>query len=394
MSNQDIVTRSDRHLMATYARAPVAFVRGDGARLWDADGKEYLDLFACLAVTNLGHAPRAVADAVSAQAGRLFHVSNLHYCEPQMRLAELLCAHSFADRVFLCNSGAEANEAAIKLARRFGHMNGGRRFEVVSALGSFHGRTLATLTATGQEKVRVGFQPLPGGFRYVPYDDLAALDRALTDTTAALLLEPILGEGGVVVPRPEYLAGARKLCSDRGILLVLDEIQVGMGRTGTLFAHEQAGIVPDVMTLAKALASGIPIGACLARADVAAAFTAGSHGSTFGGNAIATAAAARTLEIMTAPGFLADVRRRAAHFRAGLDRLAARSPRVKSVRGVGFIQGIVLDEPGAPIVAACLERGVLLNCTADTVLRLLPPLVITEPEIDRALAIIEEVLAT
>ncbi|MEB2285437.1 MAG: aspartate aminotransferase family protein [Polyangiaceae bacterium UTPRO1] len=394
MSNQDIVTRSDRHLMATYARAPVAFVRGDGARLWDADGKEYLDLFACLAVTNLGHAPRAVADAVSAQAGRLFHVSNLHYCEPQMRLAELLCAHSFADRVFLCNSGAEANEAAIKLARRFGHMNGGKRFEVVSALGSFHGRTLATLTATGQEKVRVGFQPLPGGFRYVPYDDLAALDRALTDTTAALLLEPILGEGGVIVPRPEYLAGARKLCSDRGILLVLDEIQVGMGRTGTLFAHEQAGIVPDVMTLAKALASGIPIGACLARADVAAAFTAGSHGSTFGGNAIATAAAARTLEIMTAPGFLADVRRRAAHFRAGLDRLAARSPRVKSVRGVGFIQGIVLDEPGAPIVAACLERGVLLNCTADTVLRLLPPLVITEPEIDRALAIIEEVLAT
>ncbi len=392
MSNQDIVTRTDRHLMATYLRAPVAFVRGDGARLWDADGKEYLDLFACLAVANLGHAPRAVAEAITAQTAKLFHVSNLHYCEPQARLAEMLCELSFADRVFLCNSGAEANEAAIKLARRWGHANGGHRFEIVSALGSFHGRTLATLTATGQEKVRVGFQPLPGGFRYVPYDDLAALDRALTDTTAALLLEPILGEGGVVVPSPEYLVGARRLCNDRGILLMLDEIQVGMGRTGTLFAYEQSGIVPDVMTLAKALASGIPIGACLARADVAAAFGAGAHGSTFGGNAVAAAAAVTTLEIMTAPDFLPGVRRRAAHFRASLDRIAARSPRVRGVRGVGFIQGMLLAEPGTPLVAACLARGVLLNCTADTVLRFLPPLVITEAEIDQALAIVEEVL--
>jgi acetylornithine/N-succinyldiaminopimelate aminotransferase len=394
MSSQDIVTRTDRHLMATYLRAPVAFVRGEGARLWDADGKEYLDLFACLAVTNLGHAPRAVAEAISAQTAKLFHVSNLHYCEPQARLVELLCAHSFADRVFLCNSGAEANEAAIKLARRWGHANGGSRFEIVSALGSFHGRTLATLTATGQEKVRVGFQPLPGGFRYVPYDDLAALDRALTDATVALLLEPILGEGGVVVPSPEYLVGARRLCDERGVLLMLDEIQVGMGRTGTLFAYEQAGIVPDVITLAKALASGIPIGACLAREEIAAAFGPGAHGSTFGGNAVAAAAAVKTLEIMTAPDFLPGVRTRAAHFRAGLDRLAARSPKVKSVRGRGFIQGVQLTEPGAPIVAACLERGVLLNATADTVLRLLPPLVITEAESDRALGVLEEVLCS
>jgi acetylornithine/succinyldiaminopimelate/putrescine aminotransferase len=242
--------------------------------------------------------------------------------------------------------------------------------------------------------VRVGFQPLPGGFRYVPYDDLAAMERALTDTTAAVLLEPILGEGGVVVPSPEYLAGVRKLCDERGILLMLDEIQVGMGRTGTLFAYEQSGIVPDVITLAKALGSGIPIGACLAHADVAAAFGPGAHGSTFGGNAIAAAAAVKTLEIMTAPDFLPGVRTRAAHFRAGLDRIAARSPKVKAVRGVGFIQGLQLTEPGAPIVATCLERGVLLNCTADTVLRLLPPLVITESEIDQALAIVEEVLCS
>jgi predicted acetylornithine/succinylornithine family transaminase len=392
MNNRDIVTRSDAYLMPTYLRSPVAFVRGEGAHLWDADGREYLDLFACLAVTNLGHAPKAIAEAINAQTAKLFHVSNLHYCEPQSRLAEMLCTHSFADQVFLCNSGAEANEAAIKLARRWGHANGGTRHEIVSALGSFHGRTMATMTATGQEKVRVGYQPLPPGFRYVPYDDLAALDRGLTDTTAALLLEPILGEGGVVVPSPDYLAGARKLCDERGVLLVLDEIQVGMGRTGTLFAYEQSGIIPDIITLAKALASGIPIGACLAKGEIAALFGPGSHGSTFGGNAVASAAAVATLEIITAPNFLPGVRKRAAHFRAGLDRIAARSRKVKGVRGVGFIQGVQLTEPGAPIVAACLARGVLLNCTADTVLRFLPPLVITEAEIDQALAVIEEVL--
>jgi len=394
MSSQDIVARSDRHLMQTYLRAPVAFVRGEGAHLWDAEGKEYLDLFACLAVTNLGHAPKAIAEAIQAQTAKLFHVSNLHYCEPQAKLAEMLCANSFADRVFLCNSGAEANEAAIKLARRWGHANGGKRFEVVTALGSFHGRTLATLTATGQEKVRVGFHPLPEGFRYVPYDDLAALDRALTDTTAAVLLEPVLGEGGVVVPKPDYLAGVRKLCDERGILLMLDEIQVGMGRTGTLFAYEQAGIVPDVVTLAKALASGIPIGACLAKSHVADVFGAGAHGSTFGGNAVAAAAAVATLETMLAPDFLPGVRKRAAHFRAGLDRIAAKSPKVTAVRGMGFIQGMQLTEPGAPIVAACLAKGVLLNATADTVLRFLPPLVITEDDIDRALAVVEEVLCS
>jgi predicted acetylornithine/succinylornithine family transaminase len=392
MTNRDIISRSDAHLMPTYARTPVAFVRGEGARLWDADGKEYLDLFACLAVANLGHAPRAIAAAITAQTAKLFHVSNLHYCEPQARLAELLCAHSFADQVFLCNSGAEANEAAIKLARRWGHAGGGSRYEIVSALGSFHGRTLATLTATGQEKVRVGYQPLPAGFRYVPYDDLAALDRALTATTAALLLEPILGEGGVVVPSPDYLVGARRLCDERGVLLILDEIQVGMGRTGTLFAYEQSGITPDIMTLAKALASGIPIGAALARAEVAACFGPGAHGSTFGGNAVAAAAAVATIETMIAPDFLAGVRHRSAHFRTRLERVAAQSPKVKSVRGVGFIQGLELVESGAPVVAACLARGVLLNCTADTVLRFLPPLVISEAEIDRALAIVEEVL--
>lgn len=392
MTTSDIIGIADRHLMPTYARAPVAFVRGEGARLWDADGREYLDFFSCLAVTNLGHAPRAVVTAITAQASRLLHVSNLHYCEPQARLAELLCAHSFADRVFFCNSGAEANEAAIKLARRWGHSLGGQRTEVVSALGSFHGRTLATLTATGQEKVRVGYQPLPAGFRYVPYDDVAALERALTDTTAALLLEPIQGEGGVVMPRPEYLAAARRLCTERGVLLAFDEVQTGMGRTGTLFAYEQTGIEPDLMTLAKALASGVPIGALLARDDVAASFGPGAHGSTFGGNAVATAAAVATMETMTAPGFLPRVRALGAYFLGRLEALAARCPAVASVRGRGMMLAITLHEPGAAVVDACLARGLVINCTAERVLRLLPPLVLTEAEIDRGVGILEEVL--
>ena len=392
MTQDEIIATADRYLMPTYARAPVAFVRGEGARLWDANGREYLDLFAGLAVTNLGHAPAAVVQAIAAQTAAILHVSNLHYCAPESRLAELLCTHSFADRVFLSNSGAEANEAAIKLARRWGQSQGGRRFEIVSALGSFHGRTLATLTATGQEKVRVGFQPLPAGFRYVPFDDAAALDRALTDTTAALLLEPIQGEGGVIVPGPDYLARARRLCDERGVLLVLDEVQVGMGRTGTLFAYEQCGIEPDVMTLAKALASGLPIGATLAREAVAATLGPGSHGSTFGGNAVAAAAAIATLEAMTAPGFLDGVRARGAQLRAGLETIAAQSPRVAAVRGRGLILGVELREPGTDVVAACLARGVLVNCTAERVLRLLPPLVITEAEVARGLAVLEEVL--
>ena len=392
MTEDAIITTSNRYLMPTYARAPVAFVRGAGTRLWDAEGREYLDFFSFLAVTNLGHSPPAVVEAINRQAGRLLHVSNLHYCEPQARLAELLCTHSFADRVFFCNSGAEANEAAIKLARRWGHSQGGQRTEIVSALGSFHGRTLATLTATGQEKVRTGFQPLPAGFRYVAYDDLAALDRALTDTTAALLLEPIQGEGGVVMPDPAYLAGARRLCDERGVLLVLDEVQVGMGRTGTLFAYEQSWIEPDIITLAKALASGIPIGATLAREAVARSFGPGVHGSTFGGNAVATAAAVATVEVMTAEGFLAGVRARGAYLLDRLERLAQRSTAITSVRGRGLMLGVTLRDPGAPMVEACLARGLVINCPVDRVLRLLPPLIITEAEIDRGLAILEEVL--
>jgi len=392
MTGQEIIAASNRHLMPTYARAPVAFVRGDGARLWDSEGREYLDFFSFLAVTNLGHTPKAVVAAIEAQAHKLLHVSNLQYCEPQAKLAELLCRHSFADRVFFGNSGAEANEAAIKLARRWGHSLGGKRTKIITALGSFHGRTLATLTATGQEKVRVGFQPLPAGFQYVPYDDVGALEGALDDTTAALMLEPVQGEGGVVMPSPGYLEAARRLCDERGILLVFDEVQTGMGRTGTLFAYEQTGIEPDLMTLAKALASGVPIGALLARDDVAACFGPGSHGSTFGGNALATAAGVATIEAITADGFLPRVRALGAHFLARLQSLTGRCRKVASVRGHGMMLAITLHEPGAELVGACLERGLVINCTADRVLRLLPPLVISEAQIDRGVEILEEVL--
>ncbi len=392
MTHTEITATADRYLMPTYARVPVSLVRGEGARLWDTENREYLDFFSGLAVTNLGHAPAAVVRAINEQAARLLHVSNLHYCAPEARLAELLCTHSFADRVFFGNSGAEANEAAIKLARRWGHLHGGQRTDIVSALGSFHGRTLATLTATGQEKVRVGFQPLPTGFRYVPYDDIAALEDALTDTTAALLLEPIQGEGGVVVPSPEYLTAARRLCDERGVLLIFDEVQVGMGRTGTLFAYEQSGVAPDIMTLAKALASGLPLGATLAREEVANCFGPGTHGSTFGGNVVAAAAAVATIETMVADGFFATVQSLATTLHEGLAAIATRSPLVAGVRGRGLIAGLVLHGPGATHVDACLTEGLLINCTAERVLRLLPPLIITNAELARGLAILEKVL--
>jgi predicted acetylornithine/succinylornithine family transaminase len=278
---------SARYEVGVYARNPITFVRGRGCELWDAAGKRYLDFFAGLAVNALGHCHPAVVDAVQAQVATLLHVSNLYHTEPTARLARLLCEHSFADRVFLCNSGAEANEAAIKLARRWGADHGGGRFEILATHGSFHGRTLATLTATGQEKYHQGFQPLLPGIRLVPFGDVTALAEAVRDETVAILLEPIQGEGGVVVPDAAYLPAVRQLADQRGLLLMLDEVQCGLGRTGRLFAHEHSDVVPDVMTLAKALGGGLPIGAMCTTERVAAAFSPGTHGSTFGGNPVA-----------------------------------------------------------------------------------------------------------
>ena len=392
MTSDEIIALNDRYLFPVYPRAPVALVRGRGCRVWDADGKEYLDFFASTVVANLGHAHPRVTQAIAEQASKILHVSNLHHSEPQALLAELLCTHSFADRVFLCNSGAEANEAAIKLARKYGSEHGDGRFEILTALGSFHGRTIATITATGQEKVRRGFQPLPEGFRYFAYNDIDALAEAISPRTIAVMLEPVLGEGGIVVPHPEYLRRVRELCDKHDLLLILDEVQTGMGRLGTLFAYEQSGITPDIMTLAKGLGAGVPIGAMLATERLARSFTAGAHASTFGGNPLTCAAAVAVMRVMTEEGVLANCSTQGEHLRTRLRELRRRIPRIKDVRGRGLLVGAELDGPGAPVVDACREAGLLINCTMEKTLRFSPPLIVAQDEIDRAVEITARVL--
>lgn len=393
MTNQEIIDQNAQYLCTTYARFPVAFVRGQGCRLWDADGKEYLDFFASLAVMNLGQCHPAVVKAVTEQVATLTHISNLHHTIPQAQLSELLCNNSFADKVFFCNSGAEANEAAIKLARKFGSDKRDGRYEILTTLGSFHGRTMATISATGQEKIRQGFAPTLEGFRYVPFGDLAAMEAAVSDRTVGILVEPIQGEGGVNVPPAGYLKGLRTLCDRNGLLLLLDEVQTGMGRTGKLFAYEHEGIVPDIMTLAKALGGGLPIGAMLARREVAESFNLGSHGSTFGGNAVACAAGVAVINTLLG-GVLENCRTMGEYFTKKLLALKEKFSFIKEVRGRGLILGAELDREGAAIADSCLKEGLLINCTAGKVLRFLPPLIVTKAEIDEGMAILEKVLNT
>jgi acetylornithine/N-succinyldiaminopimelate aminotransferase len=392
MSNREIIEATDRTQVGVYARYPVAFVRGQGARLWDADGKSYLDFFTGLAVNNLGHAHPRVVAAIREQSEKLLHASNVYYNEPAARLGVALIESSFADRVFFCNSGAEANEAAIKLARRYGARQLGGRYEILTTYGSFHGRTIATISATAQEKYQSGFQPLLQGFRYVPFGDVEAMAQAVREETVAILVEPIQGEGGVNVPPEGYLRRLRDLCDHKGLLLLLDEVQVGMGRTGTLFAHEQDGIRPDVVTLAKALGGGVPIGAMLTIEEIAQTLDIGAHGSTFGGNPIACAAGVAVLETIAAERLLDNCRAIGARLRERLAGLAAELPMIRQVRGRGLILGIELDRPGRPLVGAALERGLVINCTAETVIRLLPPLTLSAAEADEGLAILEDVL--
>jgi predicted acetylornithine/succinylornithine family transaminase len=394
MTNQDIIDLGAKHLFQIYPRAPLAIVRGDGCRVWDADGKEYLDFFSSTVVVNLGHCHPKVTRAITEQAQTILHVSNLHHSLPQAQLAERLCRHSFADRVFLCNSGAEANEAAIKLARKFGADFGNGRYEIITAIGSFHGRTIATITATGQEKVRRGFQPLPEGFRYVPYNDVDALAAAVSDRTIAIMLEPMLGEGGVLAPPPDYLARVRALCDERDLLLVLDEVQTGMGRLGRLFGYELSGITPDIMTLGKGIANGVPLGAMLATERVAQAFGVGAHGTTFGGNALACAAGIAVIDTLVSDGVVENCRVMGKYLRERLQALQPSLPIIRDVRGHGLLVGAELSEAGADAVDRCRAAGLIINCTADKVLRLSPPLIVTRAEVDRAVAILEQVLRT
>ncbi len=394
MDTNTLIQWSESYLMDTYARYPLCLVRGEGVRVWDSDGKEYLDFTGGLVVLALGHCHPRVVGTIQEQAATLIHTSNFFHNPPTIQLAKLLVEHSFADRVFFSNSGAEANEAALKLARKYAkEAFSSDRYEIIATRNSFHGRTLATVTATGQEKYWHGFEPLMPGFKHVPYNDLRAMERAIDNRTAAILVEPLQGEGGVVVPDDGYLPGLRKLCDEAGVLLILDEIQTGMGRTGALWAYQHAGVEPDIMTVAKALANGIPIGATLATERVAGAFTRGSHGTTFGGNPFAAAVGLTTLTTL-----LEDrLPERAAKMgRLLMDRLQALKPTrpiIREVRGRGLLIGIELTVPAGPVVTVCREHGLLVLTAGENVLRLAPPLIVEVTSMERAVAILDSALA-
>jgi acetylornithine/N-succinyldiaminopimelate aminotransferase len=393
MNSAQWIARADQVIMKTYGRYPIVPARGQGCELWDVDGKRYLDFLAGVAVNNLGHCHPRVVKAIQEQAATLIHCSNYYHIPQQIELAELLCSHSFADQAFFCNSGAEANEAAIKLARKYSREKGGGQcFEIITAADSFHGRTMATVSATGQAKVQKFFDPLLHGFKHVPFNDVAALKAAIGRDTCAVMLEPIQGEGGVNVPSPDYFRAVRQLCDEHGLLLIFDEVQTGLGRTGKLFAHEHFGITPDIMTLAKALAGGAPIGTMLARAEVAAAFTPGTHGSTFGGNPLMTSAALAAVKALLEEGLLEHATAMGTYLVAQLNGLKARFPFVKEVRGIGLMVGMGLTVPAGDIVKKGHERGVLLNVTQESVLRFVPPLVVSKEEIDEMILILAGIL--
>ena len=394
LTTEELIAAGKAVVMNTYGRLPVAIAKGEGSWVWDVEGKRYLDFVTGLAVNSLGHKHPAVVQAIQKQAEEILHTSNLYWIPNQIALAQRLTENSFASKVFFCNSGAEANEAAIKLARKYAKKKyGEHKFEIISLANSFHGRTLATLTATGQAKYQEGYAPLPAGFSYVDINDIEGLKAKVTENTAALLLEPIQGEGGVNPASKEFLQTARELCDAYGALLIFDEVQVGVGRTGKLFAHEWSGIAPDVMTLAKALGGGVPIGAMLATEEAALAFQPGDHASTFGGNPLATAVGCAVLGVMLAEGFFEGVQERAAYFRAGLENLAAKYRTGEAVRGQGFILGWPLPKLGPEIVEYCRQEGLLINCIGGKVLRFLPPLTVKKEEIDQALGILDEVFA-
>lgn len=394
MLKNELQDAADRCLMNTYARLPISLVRGHGCLLYDAEGREYLDCLAGIAVNVLGHSHPDLVEALTRQARQLIHTSNLFYTEPQAKLAQRLTELSFADKVFFCNSGTEANEAAIKLARRHAYNTvGPNRFEIVTMVNSFHGRTMGSLSATGQPKLQEGFGPLLPGFRYLPFNDLDTLQANITPHTAAIMVEPLQAEGGIMVPRPGYLKGLREICTEHNILLIFDEVQTGMGRTGKLFAYQHFDVEPDIMTLAKGLGGGVPIGACLATERIAAAFEPGSHASTFGGNPLACAVALRVLDLLIQGGKLEQSLAASRYLIKGLRSLQEQYSCVQEVRGMGFLQGMELSIEGKPLVLECLTRRVLINCTMGRVLRFAPPLIISIAQIDRLLSVLSDVLA-
>jgi len=396
MSQQDeLVERGRRLLLNNYRQAPVVMTRGEGCALFDVDGRRYLDMTAGIAVAMLGHGHPGLADAVAAQARRLIHVSNLYYIEAQLELADALFRRAFKGRAFFCNSGTEANEAALKLARRYQIVakQQPERLELIAFEQSFHGRTFGALSVTGQAKYREGFGPLVGPVRFLPYGDVAAARAAITDKTCAVILEPIQAEGGIIVPPPGFLQELRRLCSDTGTVLIFDEVQTGNGRTGTFYAFEAEGVVPDIVTLAKGLAGGIPIGAMLANEEVARGFEPGTHASTFGGNPFATAAALYVQRAIDELGLLQHCRDIGSYLGSALLRLAERRrPKTRGARGRGLLQGLVVEGNPADLVARARAHGLLLSVAGSNVVRLVPPLVVTRAEIDEAIEILDAVL--
>lgn len=389
----DWIAEEHRYLFQNYGRQPIVLERGEGTRAWDTEGREYLDFVGGLAVNVLGHAHPAVAAAVTEQSKTLIHTSNLFYTKPMIELAKLLVENSCLDRAFFCNSGAEAIEASIKLARRWGHDVRNGAFEIIATENGFHGRTLGAVAASGTARYREPFEPMIAGFTHVPWNDLAAIKAATTEKTVAVLLEPIQGEGGVNMPAPGYLQGIRDWCTEQNLLLIFDEIQTGIGRTGTLFAYEQEGVEPDIMALAKGIAGGVPIGAVLAREAIAAHLVPGDHGTTFGANPLSTAAGVSTIRYILENGVLDNAKRQSERLIARLRSLEDRIPEVTEVRGRGLLIAIGLNrDASAEVVVAARDRGLLANNVRPNAIRLMPPLIVSDDEIDRACDILEDAL--
>ena len=393
MTNKKITQLTERHVAATYGRYPIALVKGKGMHVWDASGNKYLDFVAGVAVDSLGHCPPAVVRAIRKQAGQLLHVSNWFHIEPQARLAAEITRLSFGDKVFFCNSGTEATEGAIKLARKFFVDQGQKnKTEIITTYKSFHGRTLGAMSATPQDKVQKGFGPLVPGFKYVPFDDIAAMKKTITSKTCAVMVEPIQGESGVNIPSKTYLKELRKLCTERNVLLILDEVQTGFGRTGHLFAYQGFGAKPDIMTLAKGLGAGVPIGALVMTNNVAKALGPGTHGSTFGGNPLVCAAALASVDIVSDKLFLRNVQNMGKYFLSRLMELAKKLPVIKEVRGMGLILAIDIDGSSAEVAKDCMEQGILVNSIQPGTLRFIPPLIVTQKNIDTLIRVLTKSL--
>jgi acetylornithine/N-succinyldiaminopimelate aminotransferase len=390
MTTQETIDLFGKYVIANYGRLPRVMVKGEGCYLWDADGNKILDMFPGWAVSGIGHCPPKVVEAVRKQVGELIHIDNTFYSEPQGRLARMLSERAFGGKCFFCNSGAEANEGALKLARLYTPKE---KYKFITCEGSFHGRTFATVTATAQPKYHEGFLPLLPGFSYIPFNDVQALEAAFTDEVAAVLVEPIQGEGGINVATPEFLGAIRRLCDQKGAVMILDEVQTGMGRTGKWFGYQHFDVEPDIISMAKTLGGGVAIGAMMAKPGIAACLVPGKHASTFGGNCLACAAAIATIETIEEGNLLRQAVEMGQYAQEKLRSLKEKHSIIDHVRGIGLMIGIQLTAPGAQIVAKCLEKGLRINCTHDTVIRFMPPMIVTKEQIDEAVGILDGVLS-